>query len=293
MSHHLGIDKNTTKELLEIEEGPVMDMDFVEAYANKSLHISPKFEERIEKVERGLGKDFYPKLIWTITQKTYGPLEAERLWQNILKHKRDLNSALGRDVGISVATLDYMSNILEDMPKAKVLEAGDVERMSETALTDGLTGVYMRSVFDVLLAKYVSEWRRYEHTVSLIMADIDDFKKINDRYGHQKGDEILRRIGEIFNSCVRDTDIVARYGGEEFAIILPETGIESAYELAKRMRTLVWYESRKNLSVSISLGVANCPEHAKSADSLMKAADEDLYLAKGRGKNRATVAETY
>lgn len=184
-----------------------------------------------------------------------------------------------------------MSNILNDVSKAKVLEARDVERMAETALTDELTGVYLRSVFDVLLAKYISEWERYERPVSLIMADIDDFKKINDRYGHQKGDEVLRLIGEIFESNARDTDIVARYGGEEFATILPETATNPAYELAKRMCILVCDEFTRDISVTISLGVANCPEHAESTDGLIKAADEALYLAKTKGKNRALVAD--
>jgi diguanylate cyclase (GGDEF)-like protein len=92
---------------------------------------------------------------------------------------------------------------------------------------------------------------------------------------------------------VRDADVVARYGGEEFGVILPETGIESAYELAKRMRISVWHESKKDISLSISLEVANCPEHAKSTNDLIKAADEALYLAKERGKNRAIVAKTY
>lgn len=280
-----------TEQLIEVEEDSVIDLDFVELLSNASRRVTPKAKERIKRVKNKLEKDFYPKVIWTVTQKTYNPLEAKRLWERIVKHKEELNSKLGRDVGISVATLDYMSNILNDLSEPKVLETSDVERMAETALTDELTGLYLRGVFDVLLDKYVGEFNRYERPVSLIIADIDDFKKVNDRYGHQRGDEVLRLIGAIFNSNARDTDIAVRYGGEELAIILPETEMNSAYELAERMRILVYEEFKKDLSITLSLGVANCPRHASSVDELVKAADDALYLAKAQGKNCAVIAD--
>lgn len=280
-----------TEQLIKVEEDSVIDLDFVELLSNASMRVTPKVKKQIKQVKKKLGKDFYPKVIWTVTQKTYNPLEAKRLWERIVKHKEELNSKLGRDVGISMATLDYMSNILNDLSEPKVLETSDVERMAETALTDELTGLYLRGVFDVLLDKYVGEFNRYERPVSLIMADIDDFKKTNDIYGHQRGDEVLRLIGAIFNSNARDTDIAVRYGGEELAIILPETEMNSAYELAERMRILVYEEFKKDLSITLSLGVANCPRHASSADELVKAADDALYLAKAQGKNCAVIAD--
>lgn len=279
-----------TEQLIKVEEDSVIDLDFVELLSNASRRVTPKVKERIKRVKNKLEKDFYPKVIWTVTQKTYNPLEAKRLWERIVKHKEELNSKLGRDVGISMATLDYMSNILNELPEPKVLGTNDVERMAETALTDELTGLYLRGIFDVLLDKYVGEFNRYERPVSLIMADIDDFKKVNDRYGHQRGDEVLRLIGAIFNSNARDTDIAVRYGGEEFTIILPETKMNSAYELVERMRILVYEEFKKDLSITLSLGVANCPGHASSADELVKAADDALYLAKAQGKNCAVIA---
>lgn len=279
-----------TEQFLEFEQKSVIDMDFVEALSKGSPHVSPKVKERIEQARKKLGKDFYAKVIWTVTQKAYNPLEAKRLWERIVKHRQDLNSKLGRDVGISVATLDYMSNILNDLSEPKVLETSDVDRMAETALTDELTGLYLRGVFDVLLDKYVGECKRYERPVSLIMGDIDDFKKTNDRYGHQRGDEVLRLIGAIFNSNARDTDIAARYGGEELAIILPETEMNSAYKLAERMRILVYEEFKNDISITISLGVANCPRHAASAERLVRAADKALYSAKRKGKNQVIIA---
>jgi diguanylate cyclase (GGDEF)-like protein len=278
-----------TEQLLELEKDSFLDLDFVEELSKEPL-LSGKQKERIAQVKKRFGKDFYPKVIWTITQKAYDPSKAEDLWGNTVKHKKELNDKVGRDVGISVATLDYLQNILDDLSEPKVLEANEVEKMAETALTDELTRLHLRSVFDVLLKKNINEFKRYNRPVSLIMADIDDFKKLNDRYGHQKGDEVLKAIGAIFIKNVRDTDIATRYGGEELAVILPQTGGRSAYDLAERLRILVSKEFKGDLAVTISLGVANCPQNASSADALIKAADEALYSAKTKGKNQVVIA---
>lgn len=280
-----------TEQLIEVEEKSDIDLEFVEVLSKGCPHVSPKLKERIERVRKKLGQDFFPKVIWTITQKSYETSEAKKLWDAIIRHKRELDNKLGREVGISLATLDYMHNILHKLSKPMILETDDIEKIAETALVDELTGLYLRAVFDISIDKNISEYKRYKHPVSWIMADIDDFKKVNDRHGHQKGGEVLKKIGEIFHKNARDTDIAARYGGEELAIIFPKTQMNSAYNLAERMRILVYEEFKNDMSITISLGVANCPRHATSADKLVKAADDALYLAKTEGKNCVVIAD--
>ena len=132
-------------------------------------------------------------------------------------------------------------------------------------------------------------YSRYGNAVSLIMVDVDDFKNINDEHGHQKGDAVLACIGRLIKNGVRDVDTASRYGGEEFFVILPQTGLKKAVEIAKRLRVAVESTFRNDGSVTVSLGVASCPDHAKDENTLLEAADKALYSAKLRGKNQVAV----
>jgi diguanylate cyclase (GGDEF)-like protein len=166
------------------------------------------------------------------------------------------------------------------------------ELVSEQAITDELTGLSNNRRFRELMSKEAARAQRFGHDLSLIMLDIDDFKKINDTYGHLQGDEVLRKIGEILDSESRGVDEPARYGGEEFALALPETGLVGAIELAERIRVRIESEpvSRTDgpgkLKVTASVGTASIPASADSARSLIAAADAALYEAKRSGKNR-------
>jgi diguanylate cyclase (GGDEF)-like protein/PAS domain S-box-containing protein len=175
-----------------------------------------------------------------------------------------------------------------------VTEIAEYERrLCEVAKTDGLTGVYNRGAFESHLATEFSRKKRYNRQLSLILLDIDYFKTVNDSYGHQKGDEVIRYIAHLLYENVRASDFLARYGGEEFAIILPETDIESAYRVAEKVRrlveTVVFCKDDCRFQVSVSLGVAMWDPSMQSADSLVAAADRSLYQAKSAGRNRVCV----
>jgi diguanylate cyclase (GGDEF)-like protein len=167
---------------------------------------------------------------------------------------------------------------------------GDFRRVASQATTDSLTGLANRWAFDEELAL---EWRRAERVgdpLALILADIDSFKAVNDRYGHQVGDRVLRKVGEVLLANVRQVDLAARYGGEEFAIVVPETGLEGAIQLAERLRealagTEVELPDGSTISVTSSFGVAVKGE-LPQAEELVAGADEALYDAKRAGKNR-------
>jgi diguanylate cyclase (GGDEF)-like protein len=170
------------------------------------------------------------------------------------------------------------------------------ELVSQQAVTDELTGLSNQRRFRELMAKEAERARRFGHDLSLIMLDIDDFKRVNDAHGHLQGDEVLRTIGRILDEVSRGVDEPARYGGEEFAVALLETDLEGAIEVAERIRSRIETEHVRGvnggppLRVTASVGAASMPASAETAPDLIAAADAALYDAKRSGKNRVVAA---
>jgi diguanylate cyclase (GGDEF)-like protein len=170
------------------------------------------------------------------------------------------------------------------------------EVVSEQAITDELTGLSNPRRFRGLIEKEASRAERFGHPLSLLILDIDDFKQVNDTYGHLQGDEVLRTMGRILLEESRGVDEPARYGGEEFVLALPETGTDGALEVAERVRARVeavripLVDGSGAIRVTASLGVATMPDSTREVRGLIAAADAALYRAKGAGKNRAEQA---
>lgn len=163
------------------------------------------------------------------------------------------------------------------------------QKLMELNTKDGLTGIYNRRFFQTRLNEECQRKKRYNTKLSLIMFDIDFFKKVNDYYGHQAGDAVLQMVASKIASTIRETDYLARYGGEEFCCLLPQTDLPGALILAERFRQLIEEQTttcqKNDIKVTISLGVAEMmPDD--SAESLVKKADEALYNAKNYGRNR-------
>lgn len=156
---------------------------------------------------------------------------------------------------------------------------------------DKVSGVYTRKYFEQAIANELHKAARGHYPLSLIMIDVDEFKSVNDTFGHQRGDEILRELGRVLRENIRPQDICCRYGGEEFAILLPDTSEEDAMVVAERLRTAV--ESAKlmgtSMTLTISLGVATYPTHGEWQDELVSRADQALYQAKQLGRNSAVL----
>ncbi|MDC7221328.1 MAG: GGDEF domain-containing protein [Spirochaetales bacterium] len=168
------------------------------------------------------------------------------------------------------------------------------ESLSLRANKDGLTGLYNRRYMDEKLEEEIERAVRYNRPLSLIMIDIDRFKKFNDAYGHQKGDEVLSTVARILKVTSRNMDILCRYGGEEMAFILPETTPDHALTMADMCRQRICDNVVKEagVKVTISLGVAGVSERCATAEDLIAAADRALYRAKNNGRNRVEWEET-
>lgn len=170
----------------------------------------------------------------------------------------------------------------------------EIENLKQEAALDGLTGVSNRGDLERQLSQYVSNATRYGKNLSMFLFDIDDFKNINDTYGHQAGDEVLKVFAETVKQNIRSCDLIARYGGEEFAVVLPETPCDMASELAERIRIKLFktrIESDKGpIAASASFGVAHLAAGMEASD-LIKKADENLYRAKKSGKNMVVFGE--
>lgn len=163
-------------------------------------------------------------------------------------------------------------------------------QLYELAITDSLTKLFIRRHFDFLLDSEIKRSARYKHHISLLMMDIDNFKLINDTYGHQAGDEMLKRIANVILATIRKIDMASRYGGEEFALILPETHKENARKIAERLRRKISEVSLivkggVEIKPTISIGIASYPVDAEDKSTLIGHADEALYFSKKMGKN--------
>lgn len=187
-----------------------------------------------------------------------------------------------KDLAVSANNMIKERNEIEK----RIIEINN--NLQRSSVTDGLTGLYNHKYMYDNLSKEIRRAKEKEECISIIMFDIDYFKKVNDVYGHQYGDKSLERVAECIKSKVRNRDIVGRYGGEEFLVILPKQNLEDAYEIAekirKRIKNLVF--ENEELKVTISGGVAQLETGIETPEKLVKKADELLYKAKAKGRDR-------
>jgi len=277
-----GIEKNPTSIFLTDRNGTIQ-------------YVNPKFLEITGfREEEVLGDN--PRLLKS------GAMEDEvysRLWQTISEGENWQGELLNRNkkghlywVSASISPIrdrkgriTHFLGIQEDISEIKQYQ----EHLKMLASEDPLTGLLNRRSFQMMLEKELERCSRYGRTVSVVMMDIDDFKRVNDTRRHQAGDEVLRKLGALLTDAVRSIDIPGRYGGEEFILALPETGLEEAVKIAERIRAAAekmpvdWEE--RPIRFTLSLGVAAIPPE-RNAEECIARADTCLYEAKERGKNR-------
>ena len=187
--------------------------------------------------------------------------------------------------------MKYSSTLDPDESKNR-----EIEFLREQTTIDSMTSIHNYKGFCECLNREMNRAKRYKKPLSVIFADIDHFKAVNDTFGHQAGDHALKAVAVSLRKGVRDTDYLARYGGEEFAIILPEANIESAFLVAERLRENIRSQhiayKDKTISLTMSFGVACMPSNQSlSSDKLIKMADDALYKAKNQGRNRCCILD--
>lgn len=192
----------------------------------------------------------------------------------------------------------HILGIITDLTQV-INQAYDVEQivlnLIESNNLDGLTGVFNRRHLESQLAEQFNLYERYGNDFSILMFDIDHFKKINDGHGHLAGDHVLRMVCQIVKKLLRTTDHIGRYGGEEFVIIFPHTPLDEASQVAERIRILIHEHSfifdKKQIPVAISGAVNQVSKHFDTYVALIKETDEGLYLAKQSGRNQIIVCD--
>ncbi len=184
--------------------------------------------------------------------------------------------------------------VLANQVATSLLNARMVRRLAEAATTDALTGLANRRTFEAEIERRIRSAERFRKPLSLILCDLDHFKRINDTHGHPAGDDVLRGFADVLRECKRDPDLVARWGGEEFAVLCEETDAAGARLLAERIRgemqACIFRTGAGEFHATCSLGIATFPTHARNREELLRRADQALYAAKESGRNTTVAA---
>ncbi len=212
------------------------------------------------------------------------------LLQRVPVHGRDEVAALANAFN---AMSEQLARSHEELSASHQTILAQADQLRELSVRDALTKLYNRRHFDEQATTLFNQAVRHQRPLSLVIGDIDFFKRINDQYSHATGDAVLRQVGEILRGHMRLTDLVARYGGEEFVIALPETALPQAAALCDKLRHLIegfpWNEVQPGLKVTMSMGVYG-DLAAGTAEAMLQKADALLYRAKESGRNRVCFA---
>ncbi len=240
-------------------------------------------------VKKDRGKRIYKDMLFLLTNQNFPAKKAEKLWSRILDHKDELTRTLQKNPGVAVATLDLLTNIGVIDDNIALIQEDKMMHMTAAAVKDGMTDLYDHPSFQTKLHEELVRFNRHGIEVSLIMADVDFFKRYNDTYGHKAGDLVLKKIPTCIRKEIREIDIGARYGGEEFVIIVCTSGANEAYLLAERIRKRIRKKFSGKGDITMSFGVANCRQIGTSHCDLVTAADSALYEAKLQGRNQTVL----
>ena len=217
--------------------------------------------------------------------------DRKQICMTIKKGDKDISLIVARK---AEGVFDLITANFLEIISAHIAVAFENALLYQTAITDELTTLYTPRYLRVCLDREFSHHERYGEKMTFIMADIDNFKKVNDTYGHQAGDSVLKEVAKRIKFSIRGSDLAFRYGGEEFAVILPSTDLLTGQQVAERARQAVannpFLVESLSLNITISLGVAICPGNASTAHDLILTADKALYEAKHAGKNKVVVA---
>ncbi len=235
------------------------------------------------------GKETCQVIFSVLTHLDLSPNKAVDYWSQIVTHRNSICKSLGRNVNLRTAICDFFCSINKAMKNPIVIEIRVLEDALYSLRYDSLTGLYTRRTFDEMFLRETERATRYGLELSVLFFDLDDFKNINDTYGHLAGDDALKNVARVVMDEIRTVDIATRYGGEEVVVVLPETGKADAFVVGERIREKVGslkldYKDQI-ISLTISGGIATLPIDASDTKTLIKNSDIAVYKAKEAGKN--------
>ena len=279
------------KELKELE---AQGIDLLEILG-KDRHLdSPDALQKIISALSCSDDNLYVELLFQLTWRRFPLDEAVRIWTGIIEHKKELEQALEREVGFRVAALDYLYSVEKVLQGARLVARAEFESILTFVNVDEVTGVHSRRYFNERLGEELGRARRYSHPLSMLIIDLDNFKRVNDLSGHVEGDSVLRKVGRMLMDTTRQADVVCRFGGDEFAVLLPETDSEAAGLTAERIRLAVADISvpgeEEPGNVTLSIGGASFPESCDEAEEMLALADQMCLDVKRSGKNGVRIA---
>jgi len=235
------------------------------------------------------GPKTYAAILHVLTHLELDYNQARKCWQEIIIHCRKMSGTLGREVKLRTAACDYFCSVNQTIKNPVVVELRIFEDTVNYARNDPMTGLYNRIHLNYVIKQEIKRSSRNNSQFSIFFMDLDDFKKINDSFGHLAGDAVLIKTAEAICKEIRFQDIAARYGGEEIVIVLPETNKVTSLIIAERIKSMVAdlnleYEGRK-ISVTVSGGLATFPIDSTDTEELIRCADIAMFQAKKAGKN--------
>ncbi len=271
-------------------------MDTIQATISQ-LHRQKKdddlFISKITDLADREGERVYQALINFLTSLDLPAAMSHEYWRKTLAHRDQMSTLLGRNVGLVTALGDYLFQRGHHEYTPFLIDAGSYERIINESVRDRLTGLNNRAYFDQVFEQQLSLAQRYNTELSLLFLDLDNFKDINDHYGHQAGDHVLQSVATLIQKEKRDSDIAIRYGGEEFILLMPHTGSINGFILAERIRQAVArtviHNDTTAISITISGGLASYPKDGDITSDILAVADQALYQSKGAGKNLISI----
>lgn len=260
---------------------------------NKHHDDEPALLAEIEQLRKAEGDKVFQGLLSVLTHFEFEAGDAKEKWRKIISYRKEMEAMLGRTVNLATAACDYFSTIQKDLHNPKIVEISIFEETAKLAHYDSLTELFNRRYFDSALSREMSRSKRYDFDLSVIFFDLDDFKALNDSFGHQVGDLALKNVAKEIMKQTRVEDTAARYGGEEIVMILPQTHKEKAFFVGDRVRKNIEEMTLEHggipIKITLSGGVASFPIDSMNGQGLVECADRGLYQAKNQGKNNVAL----
>jgi diguanylate cyclase (GGDEF)-like protein len=248
--------------------------------------------DTLESLDLPARGQFLQRYFRAVTHLDLRESQCLQFWDEMLVRRREFSELLHRPVSLKTALVDVLASA--GWFRVPVLiEYDELKKLQLNAVTDPLTGLYNRRLFNESFEKELNRARRYSLPLALVILDLHRFKEVNDRHGHPRGDEVLRSAATTLKSALRTSDSAFRIGGDEFALLLPQTDAAQALALSRRVET-VFAEMLKPLQLSVSVsmdhGVATFPQDGELTDQLIRVADERLYRLKHANHGKANGA---